>query len=170
MKTRQICRNLNQIDSSHLNDISDIYNKISFFITKFETKNLEPEQKKTRVPQECTNFVKYRPINMSRMKAGKSPNEGLSLTNRVVLNPRDHAALGEKRHVQIVLPSQNGYIFTVERNDSMQAGKNRLIYSKLTQIFNIYADSEPLENISSFTFYRTELDCMYFQQNFSTPY
>ena len=69
------------------------------------------------------------------MKAGKSPNEGLSLTNRVVLNPRDHAALGEKRHVQIVLPSQNGYIFTVERNDSMQAGKNRLIYSKLTKIF-----------------------------------
>lgn len=60
---------------------------------------------------------------MSRMKAGKSPNEGLSLTNRVVLNPRDHAALGEKRHVQIVLPSQNGYIFTVERNDSMQAGQ-----------------------------------------------
>jgi len=57
------------------------------------------------------------------MKAGKSPNEGLSLTNRVVLNPRDHAALGEKRHVQIVLPSQNGYIFTVERNDSMQAGQ-----------------------------------------------
>ena len=69
------------------------------------------------------------------MKAGKSPNEGLSLTNRVVLNPRDHAALGEKRHVQIVLPSQNGYIFTVERNDAMQAGKNRLICSKLTQIF-----------------------------------
>jgi len=60
---------------------------------------------------------------MSRMKAGKSPNEGLSLTNRVVLNPRDHAALGEKRHVQIVLPSQNGYIFTVERNDAMQAGQ-----------------------------------------------
>jgi len=60
---------------------------------------------------------------MSRMKAGKSPNEGLSLTNRVVLNPRDHAALGEKRHVQIVLPNQNGYIFTVERNDSMQAGQ-----------------------------------------------
>lgn len=57
------------------------------------------------------------------MKAGKSPNEGLSLTNRVVLNPRDHAALGEKRHVQIVLPSQNGYIFTVERNDAMQAGQ-----------------------------------------------
>lgn len=57
------------------------------------------------------------------MKAGKSPNEGLSLTNRVVLNPGDHAALGEKRHVQIVLPSQNGYIFTVERNDSMQAGQ-----------------------------------------------
>ena len=65
---------------------------------------------------------------MIRLKAGKSPNEGLSLTNRVVLNPRDHAALGEKRHVQIVLPSQNGYIFTVERNDAMQAGKNRLIY------------------------------------------
>jgi len=60
---------------------------------------------------------------MSRMKAGKSPNEGLSLTNRVVLNPRDHAALGEKRHVQIVLPSQNRYIFSVERNDSMQAGQ-----------------------------------------------
>lgn len=57
------------------------------------------------------------------MKAGKSPNEGLSLTNRVVLNPRDHAALGEKRHVQIVLPSQNRYIFSVERNDSMQAGQ-----------------------------------------------
>lgn len=60
---------------------------------------------------------------MSRMKAGKSPNEGLSLTNRIVLNPRDHAALGEKRHLRIVLPSQNGYIFTVERNDSMQAGQ-----------------------------------------------
>jgi len=60
---------------------------------------------------------------MSRLKAGKSPNEGLSLTNRVVLNPRDHAALGEKRHVQIVLPSQNRYIFSVERNDSMQAGQ-----------------------------------------------
>lgn len=60
---------------------------------------------------------------MSRMKAGKSPNEGLSLTNRIVLNPRDHAALGEKRHLRIVLPSQNGYVFTVERNDSMQAGQ-----------------------------------------------
>ena len=63
------------------------------------------------------------PINMSRLKAGKSPNEGLSLTNRIVLNPRDHAALGEKRHVRIILPSQHGYIFTVQPEDSMSCGK-----------------------------------------------
>lgn len=60
---------------------------------------------------------------MSRLKAGKSPNEGLSLTNRVVLNPRDHAALGEKRHLRIILPSQHGYIFTVEPHDTMYCGQ-----------------------------------------------
>merc|ERR1712180_303970 len=60
---------------------------------------------------------------MSRLKAGKSPNEGLSLTNRIVLNPRDHAALGEKRHVRIILPSQHGYIFTVQPEDSMSCGQ-----------------------------------------------
>jgi len=60
---------------------------------------------------------------MSRLKAGKSPNEGLSLTNRIVLNPRDHAALGEKRHVRVVLPSQHGYIFTVQPEDSMSCGQ-----------------------------------------------
>ena len=65
---------------------------------------------------------------MSRLKAGKSPNEALSLTNRIVLNSRDHAAIGGKRHVKIILPSQNGYIFTVEPHDSMPGGKKFHIY------------------------------------------
>ena len=57
-----------------------------------------------------------------RLKAGKSPNETLSLTNRVVLNPRDHGALGNARHVAIGLPSQQTVFSTVEVDGGMPAG------------------------------------------------
>ena len=60
---------------------------------------------------------------MSPLKAGKSPNEQLSLTNRIALNPRDHDAFGKARHLSITLPSQHKYIFTVEAVDSMPAGQ-----------------------------------------------
>ncbi len=60
---------------------------------------------------------------MSRLKAGKSPNEALSLTNRVVLNPRDHAALSNSRHVKITLPNQCCLIFSVEPLDAMAPGQ-----------------------------------------------
>lgn len=56
------------------------------------------------------------------LKAGKSPNEALSLTNRIAVNPRDHAALNNSRHVRITLPNQANYIFTVEPVDSMNPG------------------------------------------------
>lgn len=58
-----------------------------------------------------------------RLKAGKSPNETLSLTNRVVLNPRDHGALGNARHVAIGLPSQQTVFSTVEVDGGMPAGQ-----------------------------------------------
>lgn len=56
------------------------------------------------------------------MKAGKSPNEELSLTNRVALNPRDHDAFGKARHLSVTLANQNRFIFTVEPTDAMPAG------------------------------------------------
>lgn len=59
---------------------------------------------------------------MVMLKAGKSPNEALSLTNRVAINPRDHEALGKSRHLCITLPNQSRFIFSVEPVDAMPTG------------------------------------------------
>ena len=56
------------------------------------------------------------------LKAGKSPSEALSLTNRVVLNPRDVASFGDAKHLMITLPTQARYVFTVQADPSMTAG------------------------------------------------
>lgn len=58
---------------------------------------------------------------MIRMKAGKSPSESLSLTNRIILNPNDHAALQEAKHVVVSCGQQN-MCFSVEANESMVNG------------------------------------------------
>lgn len=57
------------------------------------------------------------------MKAGKAPNEALSLTNRIILSPRDHAALQNSRHLDVGLPSGQHLLFTVEQDNSMTPGQ-----------------------------------------------
>jgi len=58
-----------------------------------------------------------------RLKAGKVPNEAVSLTNRVALNPRDHGQLGNSRHVAITLPSGQTMRFTVQVEGAMKTGE-----------------------------------------------
>ncbi len=59
---------------------------------------------------------------MSRLKAGKSPSEALSLLNRIVLSPADHGALNNAKHVSIMVNQNCTLTFTVEPNDGMQRG------------------------------------------------
>jgi vesicle-fusing ATPase len=59
---------------------------------------------------------------MSRLKAGKCPNEALTITNRIVLNTGDHAALRNERHVVVQLPSNQSLVFTVEAIEGMTRG------------------------------------------------
>ena len=59
-----------------------------------------------------------------RLKAGKCPSEALSLTNRVVLHPRDRDMLNNSEHI-IVATGPGGdqrKIFSVITNDQMLAG------------------------------------------------
>lgn len=61
---------------------------------------------------------------MMRMKAGKCPNEMLSLTNKVILNPRDVDNLQGAQHILVASgPAENQqHIFSVAPNDQMLAG------------------------------------------------
>merc|ERR1712223_790544 len=57
------------------------------------------------------------------LRAGKVPNETVTLTNRVALSPGDHNALGNPRHVSIAPSSNQTMVFTVEPCESMAAGQ-----------------------------------------------
>ena len=59
-----------------------------------------------------------------QLKVDVCPSEILSLTNKVILNPKDIANLNQAKHVRITTgPSENQqYIFSVEPNDKMLAG------------------------------------------------
>ena len=59
---------------------------------------------------------------MLTLKADKSPAETLALTNRVTLNPTDHAQLGKAKHVTVRLPNGQQLVFTVEATGSNPAG------------------------------------------------
>ena len=59
---------------------------------------------------------------MLTLKADKSPAETLALTNRVTLNPTDHAQLGNAKHVIVRLPNGQQLVFTVEATGSNPAG------------------------------------------------
>jgi hypothetical protein len=56
------------------------------------------------------------------MKAGKCPSEALSLTNRVILNSKDHAQFQQPKHVVIQYAGRN-FPFTVEADPGMTPGQ-----------------------------------------------
>ena len=60
-----------------------------------------------------------------QLKVDVCPSEILSLTNKVILNPKDIANLNQAKHVRITTgPGENQqYIFSVEPNDKMLAGR-----------------------------------------------
>ena len=60
---------------------------------------------------------------MMAMKVGKCPNEELSLTNRVVMNPGDHHAFQGAPHVAISTSPGQVFVFTVTSNDGMARGE-----------------------------------------------
>jgi hypothetical protein len=58
------------------------------------------------------------------MKAGKCPSEALSLTNRVVLNAKDHAQFQQPKHILVHYAGRQ-FPFTVEADPSMIPGQVR---------------------------------------------
>ena len=61
-------------------------------------------------------------LDKMQLKAGKSPSEALSLTNRVAINANDHAQLQQAKHV-VVNFAGKAYPFTVEPDPSMTSGQ-----------------------------------------------
>jgi len=62
------------------------------------------------------------------MKAGKCPSEALSLTNRVILNSKDHAQFQQPKHVVIQYAGRN-FPFTVEADPGMTPGQVELSFN-----------------------------------------
>jgi hypothetical protein len=71
------------------------------------------------------------------MKAGKCPSEALSLTNRVVLNAKDHAQFQQPKHI-VVKYAGRQFPFTVEADPTMIQGQVRFAQGITIIIFPPY--------------------------------